>query len=92
MKRKYTIYMMLGFGLFVVGFLPIGLERKNIISTGFLTPYYPVCIGLIAIGIYLYTHMSNVLDAYKLLANNDTYTNRFGFKFRKKLRTKFDDF
>ncbi|GGN67565.1 helix-turn-helix domain-containing protein [Oceanobacillus indicireducens] len=91
-KRKYNIYMILGFGLFVVGFLPIGLERKSIIPTSFLTPYYPVCIGLIAIGIYIYTYMFNVLDAYKLLAKNEIYINRFGFKFRKKFRKKFDDF
>lgn len=92
MNRKHTIYLILGFGLFIVGFLPIGLERKNIIPTGFLTPYYPVCIGLIAVGIYISTYIFNVLDAYKLLANNDSFTNRVGFKFRKKLREKFDEF
>ncbi|MEY9972245.1 transcriptional regulator with XRE-family HTH domain [Lysinibacillus sp. RC46] len=92
MKRKYSIIMIAGFGLFVVGFLPIGLERKKFISAGFLTPYYPICIGLIAVGIYIYTHMSNILDAYKLLARNEVYTNRFGFMFRKKVRKKFDNF
>lgn len=92
MKRIYTIYMILGIGLFVLGLLPIGLERKKFIPAGFLMPYYPICIGLIAIGIYILTRMSNVLDAYKLLARNDIYTNRFGFKLRKKARRKFDEF
>ncbi|KMY32378.1 XRE family transcriptional regulator [Lysinibacillus xylanilyticus] len=92
MKKKYAIIMIAGFGLFALGFLPIGLERKKIISAGFLTPYYPICIGLIAVGIYIYTHMSNILDAYKRLAKNEVYTNQFVFKFRKIVRKKFDDF
>lgn len=90
MKKKYAIFMIAGFGLFAVGFLPIGFERKKIISDDFLTPYYPICIGLIAVGIYIYTYMSNILDAYKLLAMNEVHTNRFGFKFRKKVRKKLD--
>lgn len=92
MKNKYAIFMIVGFGLFALGFLPIGLERKKIISADFLTPYYPICISLIAVGIYILTHMSNILDSYKLLARNEVYINRFGFKFRKKVRKKFDDF
>ncbi|MGE7674430.1 helix-turn-helix domain-containing protein [Lysinibacillus sp. NPDC094403] len=91
-KKKYAIFMIAGFGLFAVGFLPIGFERKKIISDSFLTPYYPICIGLIAVGIYIFTYMSNILDAYKLLARNEVHTNRFGFKFKKKVRKKFDDF
>ncbi|MFJ7982611.1 helix-turn-helix domain-containing protein [Lysinibacillus xylanilyticus] len=92
MKKKCSFIMIAGFGLFVVGFIPIGLERKNIISEDFLTPYYPVCIVFIAVGIYIFTHMSNTLDAYKLLAKNEVFTNRIGYKFRKKVRKKFDDF
>ncbi|MEB2301511.1 transcriptional regulator [Lysinibacillus xylanilyticus] len=92
MKKKYAIFMIAGFGLFAVGFLPIGFERKKIISDNFLTPYYPICIGLIAVGIYIFTYMSNIIDAYKLLARNEAHTNRFGFKFGKKVRKKFDDF
>lgn len=91
-KKKNTVFMIAGFGLFAVGFLPIGLERKNFITADFLTPYYPICIGLIAVGIYILTHMSTTLDAYKLLARNEGYTNRFGFKIRKKVRRKFEDF
>lgn len=91
-KKKYAMFMIAGFGLFAVGFLPIGLARKEIIPSDFLTPYYPICIGLIAVGIYIYTHMFSILDAYKLLAKNEVYINRFDFKFRKKVRKKFDDF
>ncbi|MGI2294982.1 helix-turn-helix domain-containing protein [Paenibacillus sp. GXUN7292] len=91
LKKKYAIFMIAGFGLFAVGLIPIGLERKSIISEGFLTPYYPICIGLIAIGIYVFTHTSYILEAYKLLARNEVHTNRFGFKLQKKVRKKFDD-
>ncbi|MFE3574421.1 helix-turn-helix domain-containing protein [Lysinibacillus sp. NPDC059133] len=91
MKKKYAIFMVAGFGIFALGFIPIGFVRKKIISDDFLTPYYPICIGLIAVGIYIFTHLSNILDAYKLLARNEVHTNRFGFKFRKKVIKKFDD-
>lgn len=92
LKKKYAIFKIAGFALFAVGFIPIALERRKFISEGFLTPYYPICIGLIAIGIYIFTHMSYILDAYKLLARNEVHTNRFSFKFQKKARKKFDDF
>lgn len=92
MKRRNTIFSVAGFGVFVLGFLPIVLAKKNYISTEFITPYYPICIGLIAVGIYIYTRMLYTLDAVKLLANNDAYINRFSFKFRMKFRKKFDNF
>ncbi|MEK4423932.1 helix-turn-helix domain-containing protein [Solibacillus sp. FSL K6-1523] len=91
LKKKYTLFMMLGFGLFVMGLLPIALERKGYISDSFLIPYYPICIGFIAVGTYILTHITNILDAYKLLAKNELYINRFGFKFRKKVRKKFEE-
>ena len=66
--------------------------KEKIISDDFLAPYYPIGIGLIAVGIYILTHMSTILDAYKLLARNEVHANRFGFKFRKKVRKKINDF
>lgn len=92
MRKRHTIFMIAGFVLFAAGFLPIGLEKKKMISAGFLTPYYPICIGLIAVGIYIFTHVSTILEAYKLLAKNEQHINRFGFRFRRKARKKFDDF
>ena len=90
-KKRYVVINLAGSCIFVAGLLAFAIERK-FITSDFLVPYYPVCIGLIAIGIYILTRTSILLDAYKLLVKNDIYTNSFGFKFRKKLRKKVDDF
>ncbi|OPA79392.1 transcriptional regulator [Paenibacillus selenitireducens] len=90
-KKRYVVINLVGFCLFAAGLLAFGIERKFITSE-FLVPYYPVCIGLIAIGIYIVMRTSTLLDAYKLLAKNEVYTNSFGFKFRRKVRKKVDDF
>ncbi|MBO1004234.1 helix-turn-helix domain-containing protein [Pseudogracilibacillus auburnensis] len=91
-RKKYAIFMIVGFASFALGFFPIGLEKKNIISADFITPYFPISIGLMAIGIYILTHTSTILDGYKLLAKNELYTNRLRFKLRKKVRQKVDEF
>lgn len=85
MKKRYVVINLVGSCLFVAGLLAFGIERKFITSE-FLVPYYPVCIGLIAIGIYMIIRTSTLLDAYKLLAKNEVHTNSFGFKFRRKVR------
>lgn len=92
LKRKNIIFMGIGFGIFGMGFLPIGLAKKKIITTSFLTPYYPICIGLVAVGIFIVTYIMTILDAYKLISRNEIYSNRFSFKLKRKLRKKFDDF
>lgn len=91
MKKRNVIINLVGMCLFVAGLLAFGIERKYIDSQ-FLVPYYPVCIGMIAIGIYIIMRTSILLDAHKLLAKNGVYTNSFGFKFRRKVRKKVDDF
>ncbi|CAI6017706.1 hypothetical protein PAECIP112173_00127 [Paenibacillus sp. JJ-100] len=90
-KKRYVVINIVGLCLFVAGLLAFGIEKKYI-DSDFLVPYYPVCIGMIALGIYITVHTSALMDAYKLLAKNDIYTNSFGFKFRKKVRKKVDDF
>ncbi|WP_438347054.1 helix-turn-helix domain-containing protein [Paenibacillus sp. FA6] len=91
MKKRYVVIHLVGLGLFVAGLLAFGIERKFITSE-FLVPYYPVCIGLVAIGIYILMRTSTLLDAYKLMTKNEVYTNSFGFKLRRKVRKKVDDF
>lgn len=91
MKKRFVVFHLVGMCLFVAGLLAFGIERKYIDSE-FLVPYYPICIGMVGIGIYIIMRTSIILDAYKLLAKNELYTNSFGFKFRSKLRKKVDDF
>lgn len=91
MKKKYSVINLVGIGLFVAGLLAFGIERKYITSD-FLVPYYPVCIGIIAMGLYIIIRTSTLLDAYKLLAKNKEYTNSFGFKLRRKIRKKVEDY
>lgn len=90
LKNRYKFFIIIGSCLLVSGLLTLGIERK-FIQTGFLLPYYPICIGLIAIGIYIISYTSTILDAYKLLVENKTYTSRFSFILRKKVRRKIDD-
>ncbi|MGE7624850.1 helix-turn-helix domain-containing protein [Viridibacillus sp. NPDC096237] len=90
LKKRYFVINLVGTSLFVAGILAIGIERR-FINSGFLMPYYPICIGLIAIGIHIIIRTSSVLDAYKLLAKNDLYNTKFIFKFQRKIRKKLDD-
>ncbi|MCR8643599.1 helix-turn-helix domain-containing protein [Paenibacillus sp. N1-5-1-14] len=90
LKKRYFAINLVGTSLFVAGIIAIGIERR-FIDTGFLMPYYPVCIGLIAIGVHIITRTSTLIDAYKLLAKNELYTTKFGFKFKRKIKRKFDD-
>ncbi|ATP41284.1 transcriptional regulator [Solibacillus sp. R5-41] len=91
LKKRYFVINLAGSGLFISGILTLGIERR-FFTTEFLLPYYPICIGLIAIGIYIVIRTSSQLDAYKLLAKNDIYTNRIFFKFQRKLRKRMDEF
>ncbi|SMF69358.1 Predicted transcriptional regulators [Paenibacillus uliginis N3/975] len=89
MKKKYAALMLVGTCLFIAGFLPILFERRGITS-GFFIQYYPICIALVAVGIFILSLTSTILDGYKLLAKNEEYTNRISFKLRKKVRKKVD--
>lgn len=90
MKKKYFIINLIGSCLFAAGLLALGIERKFITSE-FLVPYYPVCIGLIAIGVYILTRTSFPLEAYKLLVRNEEHINKLGFKLKKKMMKKLND-
>lgn len=90
-KKKYTFLMFLGTIIFVIGFLPLIFEKKNLTS-GFFVSYYSICIVFMAIGIYILTRIGTILDAYKLLAKNEEHTGRISFKIKRKIRRKIDDF
>jgi len=91
MKNRYVVINLVGYCFFVAGLLAFGIERK-LITSDFLVPYYPLCIGMIAIGLYITVRTSTLLDAYKLLAKNEEYTNSFRFKIQRKARKKVDHF
>jgi transcriptional regulator with XRE-family HTH domain len=90
MKKKNAVLNIAGTCLFIAGFLPIVFERRGIISE-LLTQYYPICIALIAVGIFILTRTTTILDGYRLLAKNKEYTNRLSFILRKKMRKKVDE-
>lgn len=89
LRKKYKVFMLVGLCVFMAGFLPMVFEKKGV-SSGFFIQYYPICITLIAIGIYILTRTSTVLEGYKLLAQNEEYTNRFHFKIMRRLRRIMD--
>ena len=53
--------------------------------------YYPLFFVLIAVGLFIMTRYFTLLEAYRLLANNEVHTRRFSFKLRRKMLKKFDD-
>ena len=89
LKKSNFLLNLIGTCLLVAGFLVIAVERK-FIDSGFLIPYYPFSIGLIAIGAYIVIRTSTFLDAHKLLAKNEQYTDKFKFKFQRIVRKKMD--
>lgn len=58
-------------------------EEKHITS-GELVQYYPYCVVLIAIGVYLFVRVLGVLETYRILVENKEYSNRFIFKLKRK--------
>lgn len=82
--------MIIGVFLLVGGAIPFLFERKDITS-GEMVPYFPVCVVLIAFGFYIFIRTLSILEAYKLLAKNEEYINRTGFKLLKKMRKKVDN-
>lgn len=90
MKKKYFLIHLIGLSLFVAGLLALGIERKFITSE-FLEPYYPICIGFISIGLYIIVRTSTLFDTYKLLVKNEEHINRLSFKLRKKMKKKVND-
>nr|WP_088099420.1 helix-turn-helix domain-containing protein [Bacillus mycoides] len=90
-KKKYAAVAIVGFCFIAVGAIPFLFEKKHITS-GELVQYYPYCVVLIAIGFYLFVRVLGVLETYKLLVENEEYSNRFIFKLKKKVRKKVDSF
>ncbi|MEC0547588.1 helix-turn-helix transcriptional regulator [Bacillus inaquosorum] len=90
MKKRYAAIMVAGVCSIVAGGIPFFLERKHIVS-GF-NAYYPVCVVLIAIGVCILIRTLPIIEAYQIMAKNEEYINRFGFKLSKKVRKRVDDF
>jgi transcriptional regulator with XRE-family HTH domain len=88
-KKKYAAVMIVGFCSIAVGGLSFILE-ENDITLGALVPYYPVSVVLIAVGVYIVIRTLPLLDSYRLLAKNEEYISRIGFKLQKKVRKKVD--
>ncbi|HHT7226054.1 MULTISPECIES: helix-turn-helix domain-containing protein [Bacillus cereus group] len=88
-KKKYTAVVIVGFCFIAAGAIPFLFEKKRITS-GELVQYYPYCVVLIAIGVYLFVRVLGVLETYRILVENKEYSNRFIFKLKKKVRKKVD--
>ena len=69
--------------------MPFLLEEKDI-TLGTLEAYYPVFVGLIAVGVYIVIRTVPLLDSHRLLAKNEEYISRLGFKLKKKVRKRVD--
>lgn len=90
-KKKYAAVMIVGFCFIAAGAIPFLFEEKHITS-GELVQYYPYCVVLIAIGVYLFVRVIGVWEMYRILVENKEYSNRIIFKLKKKVREKVDNF
>ncbi|MBC6973776.1 helix-turn-helix transcriptional regulator [Bacillus sp. Xin] len=90
-KKRYAPVIVVGICSIAAGGIPFLLEKKNITS-GVLVPYYPICVALIAVGIYIFIRIAAILEAYKLLVENEEHSNRLFFKLKQKVRKKVNDF
>ncbi|TAH79418.1 XRE family transcriptional regulator [Bacillus subtilis] len=88
-KRRYAAIMVVGVCSIVAGVIPFLLERKHIASG--LIAYYPVCVVLITVGVYILIRTLPIIEAYQIMVNNEEYINRFGFKLSKKVRKRMDN-
>lgn len=84
-KKKYAVVMLVGICSIAAGGISFLLVRKAIVPTGILTPYYPIFIALIAIGIYTLIRTLSIIDAYRILVKNDEHINRLSNTFMKKI-------
>ena len=82
-KKKYAAVVIVGFCFIAAGAIPFLFEEKHITS-GELVQYYPYCVVLIAIGVYLFVRVLGVLETYRILVENKEYSNRFIFKLKRK--------
>ncbi|MUV38256.1 SPBc2 prophage-derived uncharacterized HTH-type transcriptional regulator YonR [Lentibacillus sp. JNUCC-1] len=91
LKKKYHPIMAVGIGLVLIGMIAFFLQRKDI-NPKIFQDYYPVFVALIAIGGYILTRASTVLEAYKLLVHNADHTNKLSFKFMRGVKKRVDKF
>lgn len=90
-KKRNFVLMFLASILIVVGLLAFLLEKRGIVS-GIIVPYYPTFIVMIAVGIYIFVRILPILEAYRLLVENEKYINKLSFKLKKKAIKKVDNF
>lgn len=91
-KKRRGAFLVIGVSLFVAGILGLAIGQNYLSEAGTLKAYYPLFIGMAAIGIFLLFRIALVLDGYKLLARNEEYVNRITFKVVRKLKQRIDEF
>ena len=84
-KKKYAVVMLFGICSIAAGGISFLLVRKAIVPIDILTPYYPIYIALIAIGIYTLIRTLSIIDAYRILVKNDEHINRLSNTLMKKI-------
>lgn len=89
LKKRYTAFIGAGACLIAIGGLAFLLERKEI-AQGALVPYYPVCVVMIALGMYMLIRTVTVLGGYSLLVNNHEYVNKWSHRLKRKMKQKLE--
>lgn len=90
-RKKYTALIVAGSCSVIIGVIPFLLSKKEFIALEVAAAYYPICVFFISIGAYFLILTMAVLEPYEIIAKNEEYTKRVGFKFLKKVGKKIDD-
>jgi len=61
------------------------------VDVDILTPYNPIFIALIAIGVYILVRTLSIIDAYRILVKNEEHVNTLNNSLMKKVKKKIND-
>lgn len=88
-KNKYSTLIIIGSCLiFLGGTIALLLNKGSVIGIN-KAGYQIVCTFSISLGVFITGYFTSIIEAYEILIENDAYINKFGFKFTKKIRKKF---
>ncbi|MBH0175340.1 helix-turn-helix transcriptional regulator [Fictibacillus sp. 23RED33] len=90
-KSKYTAVMMIGICSIVGGAIFFLIIKKEWVDVDLLTPYNPIFIALIGIGVYILVRTLSIIDAYRILIKNEEHVNTLNNSLMKKVKKKIND-
>lgn len=86
-KKKYVMMAIANTVLYITGLLVLMFTVRGSILW---KDYHAFAFLALAVGIFGMVLSSGTMEAYEVLVHNDSYSNRFWFKLRRKVQSKID--